>query len=176
MTPLNKGPVPKTQIVQSQKDSLTLIFLKQQQLLDHLNKSKPGNYYAGPERYPFEKVMHMMTAMSDEFSEVRAGLNWKHWKSYEKTEMGFGEDDSAPDFESKIPPNLPQNFLDLPDLEATQEQLIENSKLEYLQKEWIDIGHFYIQGAIELGINAKKFLELYLNKNKENTKRYESGY
>ena len=148
-----------------QDDSLDLIFEKQAELLAHLNKEKPDNYYNGPERYPFEKVMHMMTAMSDEFSEVRAGLNWKHWKTYESPE----EDDSCCC-------NYSDPHNELPDLEATQRQIISNSKLEYLQKEWIDIGHFYIQGAIELGITPKKFLELYLNKNKENQERYENGY
>lgn len=150
---------------QKKEDSLALIFQKQKELLDYLNESKPNNYYSGPERYPFEKVMHMMTAMSDEFSEVRAGLNWKYWKSYHEYE---GEDDSAP--------NLPQNFLDLPDLEATQEQIIANSKLQYLQNEWIDILHFWVQGAQELGLDSKKTLELYLDKNKENHARQDQGY
>ena len=142
------------------KDSLELIFQKQKELLEYLNKSKPDNYYAGPERYPFEKVMHMMTAMSDEFSEVRAGLNWKHWKSYSEEYEG-GEDDSAPN---------------LTDLQATQEQIISNSKLSYLQNEWIDILHFWVQGAQELGLDSKKTLELYLDKNKVNHERQDQNY
>ena len=148
---------------ETKKDSLELIFQKQADLLNYLNESKPDNYYNGPERYPFEKVMHMMTAMSDEFSEVRAGIPWKHWKSYEQ-----GEDDSCCTYSD------PHN--ELPDLEATQRQIISNSKLEYLQKEWIDILHFWIQGAQELGLDSKKTVELYLNKNKENHSRYEEGY
>src|SRR5690349_12293245 len=116
-------------------DSLELIFIKQKQLLDYLNQSKPDNYYNGPERYPFEKVMHMMTAMSDEFSEVRAGIPWKHWKTYvdEDDFIEGGEDDSRPS-----------------DLIATQLQILKDSKLSYLQKEWIDILHFWVQGAQEL--------------------------
>lgn len=152
----------KKREVEDQKDSLELIFQKQSDLLKYLNQSKPDNYYNGPERYPFEKVMHMMTAMSDEFSEVRAGLKWKHWKSYEDgSNSTGGEDDSAPN---------------LPDLKATQEQIIKDSNIAYLRKEWIDILHFWVQGAQELGLDSKKTLELYLDKNKENHTRQDEGY
>jgi hypothetical protein len=158
------------------EDSLELIFQKQKELLDHLNEQKPDNYYNGPERYPFEKVMHMMTAMSDEFSEVRAGIKWKHWKTYDDDSIEGGEDDSAPDFDTNKISNLPQNFLDLPDLEATQKQILKDSNLVYLRKEWVDILHFWIQGAQELGMDAKMVLDMYLDKNTENSKRYDEGY
>ena len=55
-------------------------------------------------------------------------------------------------------------------------QIRDNSNLEYLQKEWIDILHFWIQGAMELGMDAKTVLDLYLDKNSENSKRYDEGY
>lgn len=165
-------------------DSLELIFQKQNELLDYLNQSKPDNYYNGPERYPFEKVMHMMTAMSDEFSEVRAGLNWKHWKNYESdddmdlicaTELAIEDDSHLHEKLLEAREQGQKQFLS-DDQRATQKQIMDNSKLEYLQNEWIDILHFWVQGAQELGLDSKKTLELYLNKNKENHARQDEGY
>lgn len=143
-------------------DSLELIFREQRNLLDYLNHSKPDNYYNGPERYEHEKVMHMMTAMSDEFSEVRAGIPWKHWKTYtEEEDYVPSEDDS-----NSVPP----------DIKATQQQILKESRLSYLQNEWIDILHFWIQGAMELGLDAQTTLDLYLNKNKINHERQDQNY
>lgn len=170
---------------EDRQDSLDLIFQKQKQLLEYLNQSKPDNYYTGPERYPFEKVMHMMTAMSDEFSEVRAGISWKHWKTYEHSDLNLLAEnevelaDNDPltkkmfDAFEEGGPTKP--FL-TDEQRTTQKQILDNSKLQYLQKEWIDILHFWVQGAQELGLDSKKTLELYLNKNSENHSRYQEGY
>jgi hypothetical protein len=59
---------------------------------------------------------------------------------------------------------------------ATQKQILENSKLEYIQKELIDIAHFLFQACLETGMTAQQFLEMYLDKNKTNHERQDSGY
>jgi dimeric dUTPase (all-alpha-NTP-PPase superfamily) len=45
-----------------------------------------------------------------------------------------------------------------------------------IQEEIIDIWHFLIQLSIEAGLDSKKMLEKYVQKNEENLKRQEKGY
>lgn len=45
-----------------------------------------------------------------------------------------------------------------------------------IQEEIIDMWHFLIQVSIEAGMDSKKLMEKYFDKNKENLKRQESGY
>lgn len=54
-----------------------------------------------------------------------------------------------------------------------QENIID---VEELRKEWTDITHFFIEGAIELGMTPKDILEYYLSKNNINHERIENKY
>ncbi len=45
-----------------------------------------------------------------------------------------------------------------------------------IHEEIIDIWHFLIQVSIEAGMDPKTLVEKYLDKNKENLKRQETGY
>jgi dimeric dUTPase (all-alpha-NTP-PPase superfamily) len=45
-----------------------------------------------------------------------------------------------------------------------------------IQEEMIDIWHFLIQLSIEAGLDSKKLVEKYLQKNEENLKRQVKGY
>ena len=45
-----------------------------------------------------------------------------------------------------------------------------------IQEEIIDIWHFLIQLSIEAGLDSKKLVEKYLQKNEENLKRQVKGY
>jgi dimeric dUTPase (all-alpha-NTP-PPase superfamily) len=45
-----------------------------------------------------------------------------------------------------------------------------------IQEEIIDIWHFLIQLSIEAGLDSKKMVEKYVQKNEENLKRQEKGY
>ncbi|MBA3750305.1 MAG: dUTP diphosphatase [Nitrosopumilus sp.] len=47
---------------------------------------------------------------------------------------------------------------------------------EKIQEEIIDIWHFLIQISIEAGLDSKKLLEKYVEKNEENLKRQVKGY
>ncbi len=47
---------------------------------------------------------------------------------------------------------------------------------EKIQEEIIDIWHFLIQVSIEAGLDSKKLLEKYVEKNEENLKRQVKGY
>ncbi len=59
---------------------------------------------------------------------------------------------------------------------ATQKQILENSRLEYLQKEIVDVFHFLVQMAIEAKMDYNKLLEMYLDKNTENHTRQDNNY
>ncbi len=45
-----------------------------------------------------------------------------------------------------------------------------------IQEEIIDIWHFLIQLSIESGLDSKKMIEKYIQKNEENLKRQVTGY
>ena len=45
-----------------------------------------------------------------------------------------------------------------------------------IHEEIIDMWHFLIQVSIEAGLDSKALIEKYLDKNKENLKRQETGY
>lgn len=47
---------------------------------------------------------------------------------------------------------------------------------EKIQEEIIDIWHFLIQLSIEAGLDSKKLIEKYMQKNEENLKRQVKGY
>lgn len=150
-----------------QPDKLELVFQKQAELAAHFAEKQPDSYYHhGPHRHPNEKLILNMLAIEDEFSELRKVIPWKWWKQKDKD--GNYVDFSMADPDAK-------EFL-TPEDRATQSQLRTNSLQEYLQKEIIDIGHFYIQMCLEAGIDAKKFVELYLEKHQENKRRQDNGY
>ena len=48
--------------------------------------------------------------------------------------------------------------------------------IDKVQEEIIDIWHFMIQVSIEAGLDPKKLIEKYMEKNKENLARQERGY
>jgi dimeric dUTPase (all-alpha-NTP-PPase superfamily) len=48
--------------------------------------------------------------------------------------------------------------------------------MEKIQEEIIDIWHFLIQISIESGMDSKKMIEKYMEKNEENLKRQIKGY
>ena len=169
-------------------DSLTLIFEKQKELSDYLAKSKPQNYYHhGEERYPYERVSHCITAILSELEEIRSGLDYKWWKDYEPSDMDLvSENEVAVEENSPLMEKMLNAFEkngtnpDTPfltdDQRATQKQILENSKLEYLQKEIVDVWHFLVQMSIEAKLDPKTLVEMYLDKNKENHTRQDEGY
>lgn len=153
---------------QQAEDSLELIFEKQKELAAYYSEKQPDSYYHhGPHRYPNEKIVLGMLAIEDEFAELRKVIPWKWWKT--KNPDGTYYNDSLEDTD------YDKNFLTSED-KATQQQLIQNTLQEYIQKEVIDIGHFYIQMCIDAGLDAKKLVELYLEKHSENKRRQDSGY
>lgn len=142
-------------------DSLELIFEKQKILSDRY-KSKPDNYFVN-ERFKGSRMIDLLVAIDDEGSELRRALNWKWWKNYEN-DYTTNEDDS-----------YQTEFLTDED-KATQQQIIENTTQEYIQKEVVDMWHFLVQLTIEAGLDAKKLVEMYLDKNKTNHDRQDHGY
>ena len=48
--------------------------------------------------------------------------------------------------------------------------------MDKVQEEIIDIWHFMIQVSIEAGLDPKKLIEKYMEKNRENVARQERGY
>jgi dimeric dUTPase (all-alpha-NTP-PPase superfamily) len=50
------------------------------------------------------------------------------------------------------------------------------SNNDKIQEEIIDIWHFLIQLSIEVGLDSKKLIEKYMEKNQENLKRQTEGY
>lgn len=48
--------------------------------------------------------------------------------------------------------------------------------IDKVQEEIIDIWHFMIQVSIEAGLDSKKLIEKYMEKNRENLARQERGY
>jgi dimeric dUTPase (all-alpha-NTP-PPase superfamily) len=48
--------------------------------------------------------------------------------------------------------------------------------IDKVQEEIIDIWHFVIQVTIEAGLDSKKLIEKYMEKNRENLARQERGY
>jgi dimeric dUTPase (all-alpha-NTP-PPase superfamily) len=54
-----------------------------------------------------------------------------------------------------------------------KEKSIDSKKI---QEEIIDIWHFLIQLSIEAGLDSKKLIDIYIEKNKENLNRQEKGY
>ena len=48
--------------------------------------------------------------------------------------------------------------------------------IDKVQEEIIDIWHFVIQVSIEAGLDSKKIIEKYMEKNRENLARQERGY
>ena len=48
--------------------------------------------------------------------------------------------------------------------------------IDKVQEEIIDIWHFVIQVSIEAGLDSKKLIEKYMEKNRENLARQERGY
>lgn len=48
--------------------------------------------------------------------------------------------------------------------------------IDKVQEEIIDIWHFVIQVSIEAGLDPKKLIEKYMEKNRENLARQERGY
>ena len=48
--------------------------------------------------------------------------------------------------------------------------------IDKVQQEIIDIWHFVIQVSIEAGLDSKKLIEKYMEKNRENLVRQERGY
>jgi dimeric dUTPase (all-alpha-NTP-PPase superfamily) len=50
------------------------------------------------------------------------------------------------------------------------------TNIDKVQEEIIDIWHFVIQVSIEAGLDSKKLIEKYMEKNRENLARQERGY
>ena len=48
--------------------------------------------------------------------------------------------------------------------------------IDKVQEEIIDVWHFMIQVSIEAGLDSKKLIEKYMEKNRENLARQERGY
>jgi dimeric dUTPase (all-alpha-NTP-PPase superfamily) len=48
--------------------------------------------------------------------------------------------------------------------------------IDKVQEEIIDMWHFMIQVSIEAGLDSKKLIEKYMEKNRENLARQERGY
>lgn len=57
-----------------------------------------------------------------------------------------------------------------------QKSELTKEKLENLQFEWIDLIHFVLDGAIELGLTPNDIYKLYKQKNEINHKRQDDGY
>lgn len=53
---------------------------------------------------------------------------------------------------------------------------IDEQKLKDLQEEWIDIFHFWLDGAIELNMTPSDIKKVYKKKNKVNHQRQDNGY
>lgn len=177
--PGKKIPIPR--------DSLELIFLKQKELSDYLSKSKPSNYYHhGPHRYPYEKIELCAKAARKELGELEDGIDWKWWKDYDPptdidlvSENQEAIEENSPLMEKMInafDKSGPQAEFLTDDQRATQKQILENSRLEYIQKEIVDVFHFLVQMSIEAKLDPKKLVDMYLDKNAENHLRQDSGY
>lgn len=170
----------------TKKDSLELIFQKQNQFSQYVSKSKPNSYYHhGQERYPYERVKLNCDAIIHEVIELVNGTSWKWWKDYEYNDMDLiSENEVAIEENSQLMEKMldahekggPSTPFLTDEQRATQKQILENSKLEYIQKELIDIAHFLFQACLETGMTSQQFLEMYLDKNKENHNRQDEGY
>lgn len=168
------------------KDSLELIFQKQKELSDYLSKSKPSNYYHhGPHRYPYEKIELCVKAARKELGELEDGIDWKWWKDYDPTDIDLvSENQEAVEENSLLMEKMinafgksgPQAEFLTDEQRIIQKQILENSRLEYIQKEIVDVFHFLVQMSIEAKLDPKKLVEMYLDKNQENHTRQDSGY
>lgn len=144
------------------EDKLELLFRKQKGFRDQFIKNNPDNEYT-KERYPYERVIKLHLADDDEKSEQRRVISWKHWKKKnpDGTYVNASLIDTA--FSSED--------------QATQEQFdAAGSVRKYLQNEFVDRLHFFIQEAIELGFDADLLVNMYLAKHQENYARQERGY
>ncbi len=143
-------------------DKLELLFQKQKGFRDDFIKNNPDNEYVN-ERYPYERVIRLHLADDDEKSEQRKVIPWKHWKQKnpDGTYVNASLIDTA--FTSED--------------QATQSQFDQaGSVKKYLQNEFVDRLHFFIQEAIELGFTPDTLIEQYLAKHAINYKRQEEGY
>jgi hypothetical protein len=144
------------------EDKLELLFRKQKGFRDQFIKNNPDNEYV-KERYPYERVIKLHLADDDEKAEERRVISWKHWKkkNADGTYVNGSLIDTAFSKEDQ----------------ATQKQFDEaGSVKEYLQNEFVDRLHFFVQEAIELGFTPDLLIEKYLAKHEENYNRQARGY
>ena len=144
------------------EDKLELLFRKQKGFRDQFIENNPQSEYT-IQNYPYERVIKLHLADDDEKAEQRKVIPWKHWKKKnpDGTYVNASLIDTA--FTSED--------------QSTQEQFNQAGSIQtYLQNEFVDRLHFFIQEAIELGFTPETLIEQYLAKHEENYARQERGY